>query len=150
MDSDTAILIEHFGDLPAAPPMSLRAGSALDSYEVPPLFDPALDHATPEYLEAHFWGIPHLDHQSWRFYLPRLLGHALRNIANPASNATDAFLFSLRPPDRDPPRFGSLSGPEEQAVVAVLDRLAFAEDSVWREPAMIALEEYWAPGATYR
>ncbi len=150
MDSSVAILGKSFGNLPASPPMSLRGGNALDDYEVAPEFDPALDAITREYLETHFWGIAHLDTQSWRFYLPHLLGHALQNIANPASNATDAFLSSLRPPDRDPPRFGSLTSAEEQVVVAVLDKLAFSEESVWREPAMIALEEYWAPGATYR
>lgn len=150
MDSVAADLTKSFSDLPAAPLMSLRGGSALDSYEAAPAFDPAIDQVTPGYLEAHFWGISYLDSHSWRFYLPHLLSHALQNISNPASNATDTFLFSLRPPDRDPPRFGSLSGTEEQAVVTVLDRLAFSEESVWRESAMIALEEYWAPGATCR
>ena len=150
MDSITADLAKSFSDLPAAPPMSLRGGNAVDDYEAAPAFDPVTDQVTPEYLEAHFWGIPHLDSQSWRFYLPHLLSHALQNISNPGSNATDTFLFSLRPPDRDPPRFGSLSGTEEQVVAAVLDKLAFSEESVWKEQAMIALEEYWAPGATYR
>ena len=150
MHSVAAALAKSFSNLPATPPMSLRGGNARDSYEAVPTFDPAADKVTPEYLEAHYWGISHLDNQSWRFYLPHLLGHALQNISNPTSSATDTFLFSLRPPDRDPPRFGLLSGAEEQAVVAVLDRLAFSEGSVWREPAMIALEEYWAPGATYR
>jgi hypothetical protein len=150
MDSVTTELAKSFSDLPTAPAMSLRGGNALDSYDAAPAFDPETDRVTPEYLEAHHWGISHLDNQSWRFYLPHLLGHALQNMSNPTSSATDTFLFSLRPPDRDPPRFGSLSGTEEQAVVAVLDKLAFSEESVWREPAMIALEEYWAPGATYR
>ena len=130
--------------------MSLRGGNALDSYDAAQAFDPVRDEVTPDYLEANHWGIPHLDSESWRFYLPHLLGHALQNIANPASAATDTFLFSLRPPDRDPPRFGSLSRAEEQVVVGVLDTLAFSDQSVWRESAMIALEEYWAPGATYR
>ena len=93
---------------------------------------------------------PHLDAESWRFYLPHLLRYALDNIANPASNAIDSILHSLRPPDRDPPRFGALTRAQQAAVVAALDQLAFSEHSVWKEPAMIALEEYWAPGATYR
>ena len=150
MESIAADLAKCFSDLPASPPMSLRGGNALDGYEAAPAYDSVIDRVTPAYLEAHFWGIAHLDSQSWRFYLPHLLGHALQNISNPTSNATDALLFSLRPPDRDPPRFGSLEGSEEQVVVEVLNKLAFSEESAWREPAMIALEEYWAPGANYR
>lgn len=150
MDSVAADLAKSFSNLPNTPPMSLRAGNALDGYEAVPTFDPVIDKVTPDYLERHCWGISHLDSRSWRFYLPHLLSHASQNISNPASGATDTLLFSLRPPDRDPPRFGSLSSAEEQLVVAVLDKLAFSDESVWREPAMIALEEYWAPGATYR
>ena len=110
MESIAADLAKCFSDLPASPPVSLLGGNALDGYEAAPAYDSVIDRVTPAYLEAHFWGIAHLDSQSWRFYLPHLLGHALQNISNPTSNATDALLFSLRPPDRDPPRFGSLSG----------------------------------------
>lgn len=28
--------------------------------------------------------------------------------------------------------------------------LAFGDESVWQEEAIVALEEYWAPGALYR
>ncbi|QDH69712.1 DUF6714 family protein [Marilutibacter alkalisoli] len=150
MESIVANLNKSFGDLPASPPMSLRGGNSLDDYQAAPAFDPELDRITPEYLETYFWGISYLDTQSWRFYLPHLLGYALKNTANPHSNATDSFLSSLRPPDRDPPRFGSLTVAEEQVVVAVLDKLAFSDQSVWQESAQVALEEYWAPGATYR
>lgn len=130
--------------------MSLRAGNAIDDYAQAPPFEPTIDAVTPEYLERYAWGLHHLDAVSWRYYLPHLLRHALQNIGNPASNATDTLLASLRPPDRQPPRFGALSAAEEGAVVAALDRLAFAEESVWSAPAQVALEEYWAPGATYR
>jgi hypothetical protein len=149
MDSFRADLKTIFSNLPSQPPMSLRGGNAVDDCEDAPAFDPEVDRITPEYFETYFWGISHLDSLSWRFYLPHFLAYALQNIANP-SNAVDAFLFSLRPPDRNPPRFGALTPTEEQAVSDVLDKLAFSEESVWQEPAMIALEEYWAPGATYR
>jgi hypothetical protein len=33
---------------------------------------------------------------------------------------------------------------------AVLDELAFAEDSVYKEDAMQVIEEWWMPGALYR
>nr|WP_323515155.1 DUF6714 family protein [Xanthomonas sp. WHRI 8812E] len=132
------------------PPMSLRAGNAIDDHaEVPP-FDAVRDQVTAEYLERYCCGIHHLDSVSWRFYLPHLLQHALRNSGNAASNATDTLLQSLRPPDREPPRFGSLSAAEERMVIAALDTLAFTDGSEWIESAQCALEEYWGPGASYR
>jgi hypothetical protein len=63
---------------------------------------------------------------------------------------TEGLLGSLRPPDREPPRLGSLSGEQEAVVVAVLDLLAFDERSGCRELAMQVLEEYWVPNALYR
>ncbi len=62
----------------------------------------------------------------------------------------EALLWSLRPPDREPPRLGSLSAEQEAVVVAVLDVLAFDERSLDRDLAMQVLEEYWIPGALYR
>lgn len=150
MTSETTNLSAPCGDLPVTPAMSLRGGNAVDDHAAMPPFDTVLDQITPEYFEMYFWGIHHLDTESWRFYLPHLLRYALDNIANPDSNAIDTFLYSLRPPDRTPPRFGALTSAEETAIVATLDQLAFSEESVWKEPAMIALEEYWAPGANYR
>ncbi|QSP95512.1 hypothetical protein LPB19_03585 [Marinobacter salinisoli] len=115
-----------------------------------PDYDPEVDEISPHYLEKYFWGIAHLDAVSWRYYLPYLLGYSIQNISNPESSAIDAFLSNLRPPNRQPPRFSSLSEKEEKAVVWVLDKLAFSNDSAWQEQAMVALEEYWAPGALYR
>ena len=129
--------------------MSLRAGNARDEYRKEPEYDPVSDRLTPEYLEAYFWGLSHLDADSWRYYLPFLLGYAVQNISNPESNMVEALLSSLRPPDRDPPRFGSLTTSEKNAVIQVLDKLAFSEDSAWKDGAMLALEEYWAPAALY-
>ncbi len=150
MDSIAALIARSFVGLPAHPPMSLRGGNALDDYETAPAFDPVIDKVTTEYLEKYYWGIAHLDSESWRFYLPHYLAYSIQNISDPSSTALDFFFGSLRPPDRDPPRFGALSKEEEAAVVAVLDQLAFSDESAWQDEAMIALEEYWAPGATYR
>ena len=130
--------------------MSLRGGNARDEYREPPPFDPEVDEPTPEYLERYYWGIAHLDAESWRYYLPILIEHTLQNITNPASMAVDAFLASLRPPDRKPPRLDSLSPAEKAEVTRLLDRLAFGDDSAWKSQAITALEEYWAPGALYR
>jgi hypothetical protein len=130
--------------------MSLRGGAAIDDISSPAQYDAEIDRAAPEYLEKYHWGIQHLDALSWRYYLPILIEHALRNVATAESNAVETFLASLRPPDRHPPRFASLTAEEEGAVVAMLDRLAFDAASKWKSQAILALEEYWAPGALYR
>jgi hypothetical protein len=137
-------------DADAPPPMSLRGGNAVDGYDAPPPYDAALDAPTGEYLERHWWGIAHLDAASWRHYLPRFVEHALARFPDPASAATEAFLFSLRPPDRDPPRLGSLDGARERVVADFLEALAFASGSAWSADAMVALEEWWGPRPLYR
>jgi hypothetical protein len=143
-------LLEAFSGGPNVPGMSLRAGDACDDGDTQPPFDPAIDQLTPEYFEQYFWGLSYLDPASWRYYLPHLLRHALDSFATPSLNAVDAVLASLRPPDRDPPRFGSLTAAQERVVARALEELAFNPQSLWQEDAIIALEEYWAPGATYR
>ena len=150
MSSVVASLREAFAGEPGPPPISLRAANAIDSHEAPCPFEPLADSPTPGYFEQHFWGIPHLDPVSWRYYLPRLLEYGLESFHAPGSNAVDFALASLRPPDPVPHRFGSLTPAQQTAVVAALEELAFNPESPWQEPAMIALEEYWAPGATYR
>ena len=125
------------------PPISLRGGNARDEYELPPPFDPEVDQVSDDYIERFHWGIHHLDPESWLHYLPELLLHALRQMPVGTSSAVDTFLFSLRPPDRDPPRFGLLS-PEQRAVVAdVLEVLGFSPESRYQDDALTALQEYW-------
>lgn len=132
------------------PPMSLRGGAAVDDHQTAPSIDEAADRPSPEYLEKYHWGIPHLDAASWRYYLPILMEYTLQNVGNTQSNAVDSFLASLRPPDRDPPRFAIFASEEERAMVNMLDTLAFSDASKWKPQAMLALEDYWAPGALYR
>ena len=44
------------------PPMTLRAGNAVDSYDNPTAYDEQLDQPTDEYLQQFaYWGLPHLD-----------------------------------------------------------------------------------------
>lgn len=130
--------------------MTLRGGNAADSYAAVPPFEDALDAPTDTYLESNYWGLNHLDPASWRHYVPRLIAYGLKHKSNPNMMVIDAFLASLRPPDREPPRFADLSEEQEGVLVEFLDCLAFDEDSVWSREAMLALEEYWAPGALYR
>ncbi len=123
--------------------MSLRGGNAVDDYDLPPPYDATLDRPDEVYLESFHWGIHHLDAESWHHYLPLLLEHSLAKLESSSSAAVDTFLFSLRPPDREPPRFGRLTPGEVEIVVSVLEALGFSQGSVWQEPALQALQEYW-------
>jgi hypothetical protein len=133
-----------------APPMTLRGGDAMDRYSNPPPYDPGLDRVTDNYMESYYWGVIFLDPVSWRYYLPHLMTYAFRNAHNGGSMVIQSLLSSLRPPDREPPRFASPSQEQEEVIVAFLDVLAFDERSAWRDYAMQVLEEYWIPNALYR
>lgn len=136
-------------DLRAPPAISLRGGNSLDEYKNPESFDAVVDAVSDSYLERYWWGIAHLDSQSWRYYLPHLLEYSLRH-RREHTMVTEAFLSSLRPPDREPPRLSSLSREQESLVSEFLDIMAFDDASAHQELARTALEEWWAPGALYR
>ena len=140
-------------DVESIPETTLRGGDALDSYDEPPPYDADTDAPTDAYLETYaFNGMVFVDPASWRHYLPRLIDYALRNIASnaPGTMAIDALFWALRPPDRDPPRLASLNAEQEAVIVAVLDELAFAPDSVYQEDAMQVMQEWWIRGALHR
>src|SRR6187431_1761195 len=100
-------------DAAALPPLTLRGANAVDSYNQPMPFSPAEDEPTDAYLEGFaFWGLGHLDAQSWRHYLPRLIDYAFRRPDDPAM-VVEALVRSLRPPDRYPPRLAALSAEQE-------------------------------------
>ena len=130
----------------AFPPMTLRGGDALDANQPAPPFDVLVDAISDEYLEAHPWGSGYLDATSWRHYLPFMMEYALRHIIE-ASDVTDALLTSFRPPDRSPPRLGSLTQVQETAVLRFLDVMAHGETSASTELAAVVLSEWWTPGA---
>lgn len=150
------IIYEVFEDTTVAiPPMTLRAGNAVDSYDNPTAYDEQVDQPTDEYLQQFaYWGLPHLDPVSWHYYLPLLMSYALRHATQDApvesGLAIESTLFSLRPPDREPSRFALLTLEQEEVIVQFLDILAFDEDSDYQEYGMQVLEEYWIPGAIYR
>ncbi len=138
-------------DLTRIPPMTLRGGNDVDGYDLPAPYDAEVDLLTDDYIVKHgFFALPHLDPESWRHYLPQLMRYALEHLAEPGDLAIEGLLWSLRPPDRDPPRLGSLSPEQEAIVVAFLDVLAFDDRSAYKDLAMQVLEEYWVPGAQYR
>ena len=137
------------------PPMTLRGGNAVDSYDLPPAYDEQLDQPTDEYIQTYaYWALPHLDPVSWHYYLPFLISYSLKNATKDApvesGLAVQGTLFSLRPPDREPSRFSLLTPEQEEAIVQFLDVMAFDEDSDYQEDGMEVLEEYWIPGAFYR
>ena len=136
-------------DVAATPAMSLRAGNALDNGAKSSPNDRQLAAPDDSYLEQYFWGLPHLDAASWRHVLPFLLAYALRHFEHP-SNVVDALLNSLRPPDRTPPRLGSLSPEQERIVSQVLDVLCYSPESAYHDLACQTAEEWWEPNATYR
>jgi len=135
-------------DEAAVPLMTLRQGDAIDSYAEPPARDET-DAVTDEYLERYCWGLNHLDPSSWRHYLPALADLAQRRLSS-NSNAIDALINSLRPPDRDPPRLASLTPSQEVTVRELLELLAFSGESAWQRQACQALEEWWIENALYR
>ena len=128
----------------AFPPMTLRGGDALDLDQPAPPFDVLVDAISDEYLEAHPWGSGYLDATSWRHYVPFMMEYALRHITE-ASDVTDALLTSLRPPDRSPPRLGSLTKAQETALLRFLDVMAYDADSASMDLAAVVLSEWWTP-----
>ena len=138
-------------DAAAQPAMSLRGGNDVDSYDTPTPFDEAVDLTSDEYIENHaFNALPHLDPVSWRHYLPDLIAYALVRFDRPGDLAVEGLLWSMRPPDREPPRLSSLTDDQEAAVVAFLDVLAFDQASAYQDLARQVLEEWWVPNALFR
>ncbi len=136
-------------DAALSPALTLRGANAIDSYTEPPPFDAEQDACSPGYLEAHAWGIHHLDPASWRHYLPALGELALDSLSS-GSSAVSGLIQSLRPPDRDPPRLASLDVAQETVIRELLEVLAFTPESIWQTEACQALEEWWIENPLYR
>jgi hypothetical protein len=138
-------------ELAEPPALTLRGGCAVDSYDEPAPFDPALDEPTDAYLERHaYWAMPYLDARSWRHYLPRLVEYALAHPDDPAM-VVEATIRSLRPPDRIPARLSTLDAAQRAVVVALLELIALGRgDGALATDAANALEEWWLPGAHLR
>ncbi len=135
-------------ELVKIPPMTLRGGDAVDSYDLAPPYDEELDQPTDDYLQQYaYFALPHLDALSWRYYLPFLIDYALRHAtaeAPPESSlVVEGTLSSLRPPDREPPRLSVLKAEQESVIIKFLDILAFDERSDYQDYGMQVLEEYW-------
>ena len=91
-------------DVESPPPLTLRGGERVDSYDYPAPYDAELDAPTDEYIEQFaFHAMPFLDAKSWRHYLPRLMDHAFRRPDEPTGLVLQALIRSLRAPDREPP-----------------------------------------------
>ena len=103
------------------------------------------------YLEGFaFWGISYLDARSWRHYLPRLIDYAFRHPNDPAM-VTEALVRSLGPPDRYPPRLGTLNADQESVLRSFLEQVALGDAFPYvQTEAQQALEEWWLPNARSR
>jgi hypothetical protein len=64
--------------------------------------------------------------------------------------AIEGLLWSLRPPDREPPRLGSLTPAQEEVMRAFLEGLGFEDGSVHQDLALQVLEEWWVENPLYR
>ena len=144
---------EVFGaDVESPPPLTLRGGDRVDSYDLPDPYDAALDEPTDAYIEQFaFHAMPFLDAKSWRHYLPRLMDHVFRRPDEPTGLVAQAVIRSLRAPDREPPRLATLDRDQEAVIVAFLEEIA--RDPTYEghvEDAQQALLEWWVPDARHR
>lgn len=136
-------------DLLRPPATTLREADTIDSYgEARPVMV-SDDSPTPSYLNRCASGISYLDAASWRHYLPAL-GELAINSLSEDSLAVSGLIQSLRPPDREPPRLGSLDAMQEIVLRELLELVAYSADSIWQSEACQALEERWIEGALYR
>jgi hypothetical protein len=126
-----ALLDAFSRELIILPSLTLRGADDVDSFRAPSTYDPMLDIVTDMYLERYYHGVAHLDAQSWRHYLPPLLAYTSRHRRR-VTEVAEAVLWSMRPPDRDPPRLASLSIQQAGAVDAVLESLERDPDCAQR------------------
>ncbi len=136
-------------DMKNRPALTLRGGNDLDEYRTASPFDPALDGISDRYLEQYCWGLGYLDPGSWRHYLPCFIEYAVRHL-DKGSEAIDALLNNLRPPDREPPRLESLTDQQQLVIRRFLEFIAFAEKSAHQDLACQVIEEWWIPDAVFR
>ncbi len=131
--------------------LSLRQGDEIDSHDAPaPDVAPMDWRDIPEHeLETHHWGFTYLDADSWRFYLPAFLAYSVRHLSRGESLVIAACLSNLRPPDRVPSRFITLSDRQRKTVISVLAFLAFDSESHFTADACQVLEECWIENPLY-
>ena len=139
-------------DVGSPPPLTLRGGERVDSYDFPAPYDATLDEPTDAYIEQFaFHAMPFLDARSWRHYLPRLMDHVFRRPDEPTGLVIQALIRSLTAPDREPPRLATLVAEQEAVIVAFLEQLArdpqYGDNA---EDAQQALLDWWVPNALHR
>jgi hypothetical protein len=141
----TTALLEAFAiDLIALPPLTLRGANDVDDYRSPAIYDPQADRVSDEYLERYHYGVAHLDARSWRHYLPLLLSYGSRHRQRD-TDVMQAVLWSLRPPDRDPPRLATLSSGQIDVIESWLATLAGDERCAQREFVSQVYREWRSP-----
>lgn len=139
-------------DMVIIPPTTLRSADAINNYDEPIPYDPNLDEPTDEYIE-HFtyWGQIYLDPASWKYYLPKWIDYIFHHEEDKASMVTEGVIYSLRPPDREPPRLASLNKDQEAVIVSFLKHVAASGTLEYNgEMAQRVLEEWYLPNALFR
>jgi hypothetical protein len=136
---------------PARPTLSLRQGDQVDSHDTPTsdLLPADWREVSERELEEHHWGFTHLGADSWHFYLPAFLEYSVRHSSRGDSLVIAACLNNLRPPDRLPSRFSTLTDRQRRAVVSVLEFLASDSESEFAADASRVLEGYWIEKPLY-
>ncbi|MFA6172757.1 MAG: DUF6714 family protein [Kiritimatiellales bacterium] len=131
--------------------LSLRQGDEIDSHNTPTPDALPVDwrEVSERELEKHQWGFTHLDAESWRFYLPAFLAYSVRHFTRDGSLVIMACLNNLRPPDKVPSRFSTLTDSQRQAVISVWEFLTFGVESNFTANACQVLEEYWIERPLY-
>ena len=131
--------------------LSLRQGNEIDSYVTPTLDVLPVDwrDVLEPGLEGQHWGFTHLDAVSWHFYLPAFLAYSVQHFTRGESLVILACINNLRPPDRVPSRFSTLTDGQRRTVVSVLEFLAFGSESEFAAEACQVLEEYWIEHPLY-
>lgn len=131
--------------------LSLKQGDEIDSYDKPTPDTLPADwrDVSRQELEEHHWGFTHLDAESWHFYLPAFLTYSVRHFTHGESLVITACLNNLRPPDRVPSRFSTLTNSQRQVVINVLEFLAFGCESDFTADACQVLEEFWIEHPLY-
>jgi hypothetical protein len=131
--------------------LSLRQSDELDSHDIPTPDVLPVDwrDVSERELEEHQWGFTHLDAESSRFYLPAFLAYSVRHYTRGESLVIMACLNNLRPPDRVPSRFSTLTDSQRQTVISVLEFLAFGSESDFMADACQVLEKCWIEHPLY-
>lgn len=101
-------------------------------------------------IEECCWALPHLDPESWRYYIPAYMIWTLTNFRSSDSVVSDFTIYTFEPYLADPQmrahatdRFGLLNEPQSRAVCQFLRHMAADEDNADAVVATRVVDEFW-------